>query len=119
MGNLHFQHLPTCVSQTSSSQKPQAARAGILESGSPEHALGAAGRQPAWADLCQEGSQDYGNSEGGTANGEGLGGLPGGGGTGAGRGVKRSSWGTKEGKDSLLLSFLVPKIGSEEVKDFH
>lgn len=33
------------------------------ESGSPEHALGAAGRQPAWADLCQEGSQDYGNSE--------------------------------------------------------
>ena len=47
--------------------------------------------------ICaRTGSQDYGDSEGGTANGEGLGGLPGGGGIGAGHGrVKRNSLATK------------------------
>lgn len=71
-----------------------------------------------WADLCQEGSQDCGNSEGGTASGEELGGLPGEEASGLGMGGKEEFFVYKGGKDNLLISFLVPKIGSEGIKDF-
>ena len=71
-----------------------------------------------WADLCQEGSQDCGNSEGIKPVWRSLEDSREEEASGLGMVGKEEFFVYKGGKDNLLISFLVPKIGSEGIKDF-